>query len=244
MENFNPYWYFSNHLSDKECDKIINHGLSQELHTAVTHGNEEKSDDNRISKGELTNSELQSQNISKENTFIRDSQVSWLSDDWVYDLIIPQVHEANRKAGWHFDIDYYEPIQFTKYNSPGGFYGWHTDGNGDWHAMYRRYIPGITQIPMKESGGLPDQYTKDPYQVGKVRKLSVTINLSLENSYEGGLLKFDFGEHANRQFHLCEEIKPRGSMIVFPSYTPHCVTPVTKGTRYSLVLWCLGRPFK
>jgi hypothetical protein len=25
---------------------------------------------------------------------------------------------------------------------------------------------------------------------------------------------------------------------------PHCVTPVTKGTRYSLVLWVLGDPFK
>ena len=34
----------------------------------------------------------------------------------------------------------------------------------------------------------------------------------------------------------------QGSIIVFPSYMYHQVTPVTKGNRYSLVLWALGEP--
>ena len=53
------------------------------------------------------------------------------------------------------------------------------------------------------------------------------------------------GPHASgKRFHEVEEIRPQGSIIVFPSYVYHQVTPVTRGTRYSLVLWSLGQPFK
>ncbi len=37
--------------------------------------------------------------------------------------------------------------------------------------------------------------------------------------------------------------KSKGSVIVFPSFIYHRVTPVTKGTRYSLVTWNLGYPY-
>ena len=42
----------------------------------------------------------------------------------------------------------------------------------------------------------------------------------------------------------CKEILPKGSIIVFPSFVWHRVKPVTEGTRYSLVIWNLGLPFK
>jgi PKHD-type hydroxylase len=42
----------------------------------------------------------------------------------------------------------------------------------------------------------------------------------------------------------CEEIRERGSIVVFPSHVWHRVKPVTKGTRYSLVIWNLGYPFR
>ena len=35
----------------------------------------------------------------------------------------------------------------------------------------------------------------------------------------------------------CVEILPRGSICVFPSFVWHEVKPVTKGIRYSLVIW-------
>ena len=35
-----------------------------------------------------------------------------------------------------------------------------------------------------------------------------------------------------------------GSVIVFPSCMEHRVTPITKGTRYSVVCWFVGPPFK
>jgi PKHD-type hydroxylase len=73
----------------------------------------------------------------------------------------------------------------------------------------------------------------------------MTCNLSLPNEYTGGNLKFDFGpHHVGGRYHEVEEIRPQGSVVVFPSWLPHCVTPVETGVRYSLVLWSLGRPLK
>ena len=37
--------------------------------------------------------------------------------------------------------------------------------------------------------------------------------------------------------------KVKGTIVVFPSFVWHRVTPVTSGTRYSLVNWLQGRPF-
>ena len=244
MDNYNSYWYFSSLLSNEECKKIIELGNSKKMVSAHTMGEDQKSSDSRVSQKDLTISQLKSKNLTKENTYVRDSDVCWLNEEWLYDLIIPKVLEANKLAGWNYDIDCHEDIQFTKYNSPGGFYGWHRDGSGDWPAIYKRYIPGVSNAEPRKNGATPNGYTTVHEQVGKVRKLSVTINLSDSSDYEGGLLKFDYGEHTDKQYHVCNEITPKGSMIVFPSYTPHCVTPVTKGTRYSLVLWSAGPPFK
>ena len=38
----------------------------------------------------------------------------------------------------------------------------------------------------------------------------------------------------------CKQILPKGSICVFPSFTHHRVSPVTKGKRLSLVQWNLG----
>ena len=42
----------------------------------------------------------------------------------------------------------------------------------------------------------------------------------------------------------CTDILPKGSLVVFPSFVWHRVCPVKKGSRYSLVIWNLGWPFK
>ena len=80
----------------------------------------------------------------------------------------------------------------------------------------------------------------------------MTISLSHPEEYEGGNFEVDLRnstdydnkidrKHSKR---LVTEIRPRGSIIVFPSFVWHRVTPVTKGTRHSLVCWSLGYPFK
>ena len=35
---------------------------------------------------------------------------------------------------------------------------------------------------------------------------------------------------------VCKQLSPRGSIAIFPSFVIHRVNPVTKGTRYSLVI--------
>jgi PKHD-type hydroxylase len=70
------------------------------------------------------------------------------------------------------------------------------------------------------------------------RKLSLTVQLSDPDDYEGGDLELSWGP---------EPLKAKrdlSMMTVFPSWTLHRVTPVTKGTRYSLVAWVAGPSFK
>lgn len=68
------------------------------------------------------------------------------------------------------------------------------------------------------------------------RKLSVVCQLSDPSEYEGGELQIN-----NGQIRTVE--KDKGTVIIFPSYLLHRVTPVTKGTRKSLVLWIEGPAF-
>ena len=73
------------------------------------------------------------------------------------------------------------------------------------------------------------------------RKLSMSIQLSPNTAYVGGDLQF----HDNGSGGLpAEEIRSRGSVIVFPSFMPHRVTPVTQGKRLSLVAWMEGPKFQ
>lgn len=64
------------------------------------------------------------------------------------------------------------------------------------------------------------------------RKLSVTIQLSSPDAYEGGDFEFQECETPS-----CKEL---GTILVFPSYLPHRVLPVTSGVRKSLVAWFHG----
>ena len=153
----------------------------------------------------------------------RDSNVVWLNEPWIYKEIHPYIHRANKNAGWNFQWDSSEHCQFTKYNK-GQYYDWHRDG---WGESYNK----------------PDK----PTQHKKIRKLSVTLSLSNEKDYEGGELEFDLGDtepSKERAPRKCSEIQSKGSLVVFPSFMWHRVCPVKNGTRYSLVIWNLGWPFK
>ena len=71
------------------------------------------------------------------------------------------------------------------------------------------------------------------------RKLSISIQLSDPSDYDGGELQFQFD---NDNVTIAE--KARGTLVLFPSYLRHRVTPVTRGVRRSLVLWITGPPFR
>ncbi|MFZ9688112.1 MAG: 2OG-Fe(II) oxygenase [Chitinophagaceae bacterium] len=70
------------------------------------------------------------------------------------------------------------------------------------------------------------------------RKLSFTMQLSNPDDYKGGELILKNGPEP----HIAG--KNRGSIIFFPSYVLHEVTPVLKGTRKSIVGWVTGPRWK
>jgi len=162
-------------------------------------------------------------NIQKK----RRSDLVWLNDTWIYKEIHPYVHEANRSAGWNFEWDRSESCQFTKYKK-GQYYDWHCDS---WNKPYQR------------------KNQQDPDN-GKIRKLSMTCQLTDGSEYKGGEVEFDFRDYdphmrdEDKHIRNVPEILPKGSIVVFPSHLWHRVKPITKGTRYSLVVWHLGYPFK
>ena len=67
------------------------------------------------------------------------------------------------------------------------------------------------------------------------RKLSLTVQLSAPHEYTGGELVI-----------YPEFVAPKdqGTMTVFPSFMCHNVCPVQSGTRYSLVSWLAGPPYR
>ncbi len=74
--------------------------------------------------------------------------------------------------------------------------------------------------------------------VRPLRKLSISIQLSNPADYEGGDLELMYGTAPEKLD------KSQGTFIVFPSFMLHRVTPVTRGTRWSLVAWILGRRWR
>ena len=88
---------------------------------------------------------------------------------------------------------------------------------------------GVGQFYNKHMDFNGDQETKS-----HTRKLSMSVQLSDEKTYDGGDLIIHFG---GKHF-----ISPRvkGSVIVFDSRLTHEVTPISRGERYSLVKWFHG----
>ena len=156
----------------------------------------------------------------------RESEVFWVEDNsdsrWIYNRIMECVVEANKN--WGFSLTCSENIQYTKYSEPNLLkmedkfkIRSHRDtrqtaGHYDWHADF-----GISNTH---------------------RKVSVVVQLSDENDYNGGRLK---------TWGIDGEIthsKKTGCCVIFPSFTLHKVEPVTKGIRESLVCWVQGPSFK
>jgi PKHD-type hydroxylase len=70
------------------------------------------------------------------------------------------------------------------------------------------------------------------------RKLSLTIQLSAGDEYDGGDLELRDGAK------VVAAPRTAGCLLAFPSWTLHRVTPVTRGVRRSLVAWIGGPRFR
>jgi len=152
---------------------------------------------------------------------IRNNTVCWLdqSEDssWIYDKISNLITELNEQK-YHFDIDFLQKIQLTEY----------TAVNHEAGQFYKSHIDSCI------AGWVDSQ-----------RKLSMTIQLTPSDKYEGGdlLLFGDKNDMVLDRPNFLKNIQQRrefGAAIIFPSFLEHEVTPVTKGTRHSLVAWMQG----
>ena len=114
---------------------------------------------------------------------------------------------------FNYSLEYFQAIQFARYKD-GGHYDWHQDAS-------------------------PQDLANEG------RKLSLTMSLTDDTTYDGGLLQFYNGGkvYEDKDHDVERDIKSVGSVIVFDSRDWHRVTPVTKGTRYSIVCWTVGPNF-
>lgn len=74
------------------------------------------------------------------------------------------------------------------------------------------------------------------------RKVSITVQLSEPDEYEGGDLQLFTG--GNPEDNPTSAPRKAGCVFIFPSYIMHRVTPVTSGTRKSFVLWLGGGHYR
>lgn len=98
-------------------------------------------------------------------------------------------------------------------------------------------VEGFQFTNYKAPGGKYDKHVDRAFNRG-IRKLSVSIQLTDPKEYEGGELKLYESSTPTIMS------KKQGTLILFPSFVLHEVTPVTKGERNSLVAWITGKNFK
>jgi len=105
---------------------------------------------------------------------------------------------------------------------------------------YRFELSGIEpmQVARYTNSGFYGWHADTGRGSSSFRKLSLSVQLSGQEDYEGGDLEFQGVAKG------CNPLKEIGSAIIFPSFLHHHVTPVTKGTRWSMVAWIVGPPFR
>jgi len=148
---------------------------------------------------------------------LRDSEVTWIGRDPDSDWIHRRLEAVVERSNrrWNLDLDgFSEDLQLTTYNRVGTHYTWHHDGLDD----------GVEH-----------------------RKLSLVIQLSDPVAYEGAELEFlevaeDYDDSQRSDY--LRRTRSQGTVIAFPSFEYHRVTPLLRGRRHSLVAWVAGPPFR
>ena len=63
---------------------------------------------------------------TKSTPTVRNNMIHWIDDEPTKNYFLSLAQTVNEKAGWHFDIDKIENLQYTVYTG-GQQYGWHAD---------------------------------------------------------------------------------------------------------------------
>jgi PKHD-type hydroxylase len=147
---------------------------------------------------------------TKGESDVRDSKISWLYPSDNIDWVFRRVT----------DIVLNLNERFFKFNLFGLNEGFQFTNYEAPSSKYGKHIDRAINIP--------------------VRKLSISIQLTNPEEYEGGELKLYDGD--DDKANIMD--KTQGTLIIFPSYVLHEVMPVNKGERNSLVTWVTGKQFE
>lgn len=134
--------------------------------------------------------------------------------------------DLKKRNSWTSWVDYkpdldwlFEPLAERVFEHNKKFFGYHLSG-----------FKESLQITKYTEGGFynwhQDRGLDTPF-----RKLSMVINLSDPDTYDGGELEIFSGDIISKEL---------GMMTLFSSFEQHRVRKVTRGTRYSLVTWIHG----
>lgn len=94
------------------------------------------------------------------------------------------------------------------------------------------------QYTVYEQGGHYDWHVDHGAATPEPRKLSLSLQLTDPHRYEGCDLELSYGDG------VTSAPRARGTLIAFPSYVLHRVSPIAAGTRKSLVIWASGPDFR
>lgn len=145
------------------------------------------------------------------NKEIRSSSVKWIPKESQWDwLYVKLMSMAEKANSVLWNFNLYSVPDLIQYTE----YYASENGHYTWHQDFG---PGVTSL----------------------RKVSITVQLSGPDEYEGGDLEYWQGGST-----IIKAPKDKGVVFIFPSYMMHRVTPVTKGTRRSFVLWIGGEHYK
>ena len=162
-----------------------------------------------IKLGESKTKEVATVEFNKSNDNIRRSEIAWIENDDESKQIYDRLAEYVLIANREM--------------------GWNFDIDGMFEDIqYSIYY---------DNGGHYNWHTDIGYETPH-RKISMSLQLSTEDEYEGGNLQFNLGQT------VTTADTNIGSLIIFPSYMLHRVTPVVSGVRRSLVIWVSGKPFR
>ena len=112
------------------------------------------------------------------------------------------------------------------------------EANQVWNFNLYSIIDSIQYTEYYADGGHYDWHMDIGPNSINHRKISITIQLSDPNEYDGGDLEIWTGQG------LVNVPRSQGSATLFPSFMIHRITPITKGVRKSLVLWVGGDHYK
>lgn len=141
-------------------------------------------------------------------------------------VVNKQIRDTDRQWAQPFDLLECILTRFIQY----------TNVSANWNFDISN-VDGVVQIGKYKKDQFYkqhiDSYVQENLQMQ--RKISASLFLSPEDSYEGGELKV---------LNDIIPIKKQGTIVVFPSFIAHEVQPVTDGERMSAVCWMGGPNWK